>query len=314
MADVVLDKPSEGGVLRRVSTFMYRHPRVRVGLLLAPGLAWLLGIYVASLATLLVNSFYALEEFTGLVVKEFTLETYRSLLSAANIDIIVRTVTMAAAVTVACAILAFPIAYFMARFASSRVKPFLFVAVLVPLWSSYLVRVYAMKLILAKDGVLVWFLEKVALDGLVDQALKLPVVGGPSLSTSYLGMFIVFVYIWLPFMILPLEAALERVPRSLIDASSDLGARPRRTFRSVIFPLAKPGLVAGSIFTFSLTLGDFIIPTIIGNSSFFIGAAVYVHQGTAGNLPLAAAFAAVPVVVMAVYLWLAKRTGAFEAL
>jgi putative spermidine/putrescine transport system permease protein len=314
MADAALGKPSKGGVLRRVSTFMYRHPRVRVGLLLAPGLAWLLGIYVASLATLLVNSFYALEEFTGLIVKEFTLETYKSLLSAANIDIIVRTVAMAAAVTVACAVLAFPIAYFMARFASPRVKPFLFVAVLVPLWSSYLVRVYAMKLILAKDGVLVWFLDKVALDGLVDQALKLPVIGGPSLSTSYLGMFIVFVYIWLPFMILPLEAALERVPRSFIDASSDLGARPRRTFRSVIFPLAMPGLVAGSIFTFSLTLGDFIIPTIIGNSSFFIGAAVYVHQGTAGNLPLAAAFAAVPVVVMAVYLWLARRTGAFEAL
>jgi putative spermidine/putrescine transport system permease protein len=314
MADAALGKPSKGGVLRRASTFMYRHPRVRVGLLLAPGLAWLLGIYVASLATLLVNSFYALEDFTGLVVKEFTLETYKSLLSAANIDIIVRTVVMAAAVTVACAILAFPIAYFMARFASSRVKPFLFVAVLVPLWSSYLVRVYAMKLILAKDGVLIWFLDKVALDGLVDQALKLPVIGGPSLSTSYLGMFIVFVYIWLPFMILPLEAALERVPRSFIDASSDLGARPHRTFRSVIFPLAMPGLVAGSIFTFSLTLGDFIIPTIIGNSSFFIGAAVYVHQGTAGNLPLAAAFAAVPVVVMAVYLWLARRTGAFEAL
>jgi putative spermidine/putrescine transport system permease protein len=314
MADAAIGRARKGGALRRLSTFFFRHPRTKVALLLAPGLLWLLGIYVGSLATLLVNSFYSLEEFTGLIVREFTLSTYRELLDAANIDIIVRTVVMAAAVTVACAVLAFPIAYFMARFASKRAKPFLFVAVLLPLWSSYLVRVYAMKLILAKDGVLVWFLDKVALDGLVDAALRLPVIGGPSLSTSYLGMFIVFVYIWLPFMILPLEAALERVPRSFVEASADLGARPRRTFRSVIFPLAMPGLVAGSIFTFSLTLGDFIIPTIIGNSSFFLGAAVYIHQGTAGNLPLAAAFAAVPILVMALYLAIAKRSGAFESL
>jgi putative spermidine/putrescine transport system permease protein len=313
MAEVAVKRPSRGGALRRASTVMFRHPWVRVVLLLLPGLVWLLGIYVGSLVTLLINSFYSLEEFTGLVVREFTLSTYRELLQPANIDIIVRTVLMAAAVTVACAVLAFPIAYFMARFASPRAKALLFVAVLLPLWSSYLVRVYAMKLILAKDGVLVWFLEKVQLDGLVDQALRVPGIGGPSLSQSYLGMFIVFTYIWLPFMILPLEAALERVPRSFVEASSDLGASPRRTFRSVIFPLALPGLIAGSIFTFSLTLGDFIIPTIIGNSSFFIGAAVYVHQGTAGNLPLAAAFAAVPIGVMAIYLYVARRTGAFEA-
>jgi putative spermidine/putrescine transport system permease protein len=292
---------------------LFRHPWLRVLLLLSPGLIWLLGIYVGSLVTLLINSFYSLEEFTGLIVREFTLSTYRELLAPANVDIIVRTVLMATAVTVACSVLAFPIAYFMARFASPRAKAMLFVAVLLPLWSSYLVRVYAMKLILAKDGALVWFLEKVQLDGLVDQALRLPGIGGPSLSQSYLGMFIVFTYIWLPFMILPLEAALERVPRSFVEASSDLGAGPRRTFRSVIFPLALPGLIAGSIFTFSLTLGDFIIPTIIGNSSFFIGAAVYVHQGTAGNLPMAAAFAAVPIGIMAIYLYLARRTGAFEA-
>ena len=314
MADVTVGRPRRGAALRRVSTFLYRHPRLKVVLLLAPGLAWLLGIYIGSLGTLLVNSFYSLQEFTGLISRELTLNTYQDLFSPANVDIIVRTVAMAAAVTFACAVLAFPIAYFMARFASRRAKALLFAAVLLPLWSSYLVRVYAMKLILSKDGVLVWFLEKVSLDGLVDAALELPLIGGPSLSTSYLGMFIVFVYIWLPFMILPLEAALERVPGSLVEASSDLGARPRRTFRTVILPLAKPGLVAGSIFTFSLTLGDFIIPTIIGNSSFFIGAAVYVHQGTAGNLPLAAAFSAVPIVVMGLYLFLAKRSGAFEAL
>ena len=313
MADATLTTPAPKGLGRRISTYLFRHPRVRVALLLAPGLVWLVVVYLGSLATLLVNSFFSLEEFTGLVVKEFTFATYEQLLSSANVDIIVRTVTMAAAVTIACGALAFPIAYYMARFAPKRLKPFLYVAVLVPLWSSYLVRVYSMKLILAKEGVAFWFLEKLRLDGVLNALLDLP-IGGPSLSQSYLGMFIVFVYIWLPFMILPLEAALERVPRSLVEASSDLGARPRKTFRSVLLPLALPGLVAGSIFTFSLTLGDFIIPTIIGDSSFFIGAAVYVHQGTAGNLPLAAAFAVVPIVIMGIYLYGARRTGAFEAL
>lgn len=311
MADEAIARP---GVLRRASAFLFRHPWARVLVLLAPGLVWFLGIYIGSLLTLLVNSFYRLEEFTGLIVRDFSLETYETLLDAANIDIIVRTVLMATAVTIASAILAFPIAYFMARFVSPRWRPILYVGVLVPLWSSYLVRVYSMKLILARDGVLFWFLEKLQLDGLLDRTLELPGVGGPSLSQSYLGMFIVFVYIWLPYMILPLEAALERVPESLIEASGDLGAKPRRTFRSVILPLAMPGLVAGSIFTFSLTLGDFIIPTIIGDSSFFIGAAVYVHQGTAGNIPLAAAFAAVPMVIMGIYLFIARRAGAFEAL
>ena len=311
MADVDIERR---GLLRSVSAFLYRHPWARVVVLLAPGLIWFVGIYIGSLVTLLVNSFYRLEEFTGLIVEEVSLETYKDLLSAANIDIIVRTVSMAAAVTIASAILAFPIAYFMARFVSPRWKPLLYVGVLLPLWSSYLVRVYSMKLILARDGVLFWFLEKMQLDGLLTNTLELPGIGGPSLSQSYLGMFIVFVYIWLPYMILPLSAALERVPESLVEASGDLGAHPRRTFRSVILPLAMPGLIAGSIFTFSLTLGDFIIPTIIGDSSFFIGAAVYVHQGTAGNIPLAAAFAAVPMAIMGIYLWIARRAGAFEAL
>ncbi|MGH2688142.1 MAG: ABC transporter permease, partial [Actinomycetota bacterium] len=187
-------------------------------------------------------------------------------------------------------------------------------AVLMPLWSSYLVRVYSWKLILAREGISAWAVEKVGASGVLEWILALPNIGGPSLSQSYLGMWIVFVYTWLPYMILPLVAALERVPRSFLDASGDLGARPRRTFRQIVLPLALPGLVAGSIFTFSLTLGDFIIPTIIGNSSFFIGPTVYVHQGTAGNLPMAAAFSVVPMVIMGVYLALAKRAGAFEAL
>jgi putative spermidine/putrescine transport system permease protein len=254
------------------------------------------------------------EEFTGLLVRSISLDTYAQLFQRANLDLIVRTVLMAAAVTVTCAVVAFPLAYYMARFASSRMRAFLYLAVLMPLWSSYLVRVYSMKLILAREGILPWFIDRIGLDPVLDWVLRLPGIGGPSLSQSFAGMWIVFVYIWLPFMILPVEAALERIPGSFLEASGDLGARPRMTFRRVILPLALPGLVAGSIFTFSLTLGDFIIPTIIGNSSFFIGSAVYVQQGTAGNLPLAAAFSAVPVVIMLVYLWAAKRIGAFESL
>jgi putative spermidine/putrescine transport system permease protein len=299
---------------RRVSSFFHRHPVVKLLLLLSPGLLWLGVLYLGSLGAMLVQSFFRLEEFTGLVVRELTLETYKELASPANVDIIVRTVAMAAAVTVACGMIAFPVAYFMAHHASPRTKTLLYVGVLMPLWSSYLVRVYSMKLILARDGVLPWFVERLGVDPVLSFLLGLPGIGGPSLSQSFLGMWIVFVYIWLPYMILPLEAALERVPRSYLDASSDLGARPGRTFRRVVLPLAVPGLVAGSIFTFSLTLGDFIIPTIIGDSSFFIGAAVYVHQGTAGNLPLAAALSVVPMAIMLVYLAAAKRAGAFESI
>jgi putative spermidine/putrescine transport system permease protein len=221
---------------------------------------------------------------------------------------------MAAAVTLAAALIAFPIAYAMARYARGRVKALLYLAVMLPLWSSYLVRVYAWKLILAKEGILNWLFERLHLTWLLDGLLGLPVVGGTSLSVSYLGTFLVFLYIWLPFMILPIQAALERVPPSLLDASADLGGRPGQTFRKVILPLAFPGVVAGSIFTFSLTLGDYIIPGIIGSSRLFIGQAVFTHQGTAGNIPLAAAFTVVPIVIMAVYLTVAKRLGAFDAL
>jgi putative spermidine/putrescine transport system permease protein len=182
------------------------------------------------------------------------------------------------------------------------------------LWSSYLVKVYAWKLILAKEGILTWVFDKLHLTFLIDAWLALPVVGGNSLSVSLTGTFLVFVYVWLPFMILPVQAALERVPGNLLEASADLGASPRQTFVNVLLPLALPGIIAGSIFTFSLTLGDYIIPQIIGTSHRFIGMAVYAHQGTAGNIPLAAAFTVVPVVIMGIYLWLAKRAGAFNAL
>ena len=299
---------------RRLSSWFHRHRALKLVLLLSPGLLWLGVFYLGSLGALLIQSFWRLEEFTGTVVREWGLSSYRELASPANLDIILRTAVMAAVVTVACAVIAFPLAYYAARVATPRMKTMLVLTILMPLWSSYLVRVYSWKLILAKEGVAAWGVDKVGLTGVLDWILSTPVVGGPSLSQSYLGMWIVFVYTWLPYMILPLEAALERVPGSFLDASSDLGARPAATFRRVTLPLVLPGLVAGSIFTFSLTLGDFIIPTIIGNSSFFIGAAVYLHQGTAGNLPLAAAFTVIPMMIMGIYLLGAKRTGAFEAM
>lgn len=304
----------EGGPLRRVSDHFFRQPGQLTLLLLLPPLLWIGVVYVGSLFALLLQSFYSVDEFSGMVNPEFTLATYAQLLRPANLDIIVRSVLMAAAVSVACAVIAFPIAYYAARYAKGAAKAFFYIAVMMPLWSSYLVKVYAWKLILAKEGIVTWMAERTGTVWLLDGLLATPVIGGPSLSISYIGMFIAFVYVWLPYMILPLQAALERVPKTLIEASADLGAAPGQTFRKVILPLALPGVVAGSIFTFSLTLGDYIIPQIIGTSSYFIGQAVYVQQGTAGNIPLAAAFTVVPIAIMGVYLWMAKRMGAFDAL
>ena len=298
----------------RVSTLLYRRPRLLLALLLGPPLLWLGVVYLGSLSSLLLQSFFYLDGFTGRVVREFTLRTYGELLTPANIDIVLRSTTMAFAVTVTSALIGFPIAYYMARYARGRVKALCYLAVMLPLWSSYLVRVYSWKLILAKHGIVNWVVEQLHLTWALDGLLSLPVIGGASLSVSYMGTYLVFIYIWLPFMILPIEAALERVPASVIDASGDLGARPAQTFRKVILPLAFPGVVAGSIFTFSLTLGDYIIPGIIGSSRLFIGQAVFAHQGTAGNIPLAAAFSVVPIVIMAIYLSIAKRLGAFDAL
>lgn len=299
---------------RRAANFFFIRPRLALFLLLLPILLWLGVVYVGSLLTLLLNSFYSLDPFSGLVRREFTLSTYAQLFTPANMEIFGRTVLMAAAVTIACAIIAFPLGYYMGRFASPRVKGLLYLLVMLPLWSSYIVRVYAWKLILAQEGMFNWFVSQLGLTWLLDGLLSLPEIGGPSLSISFLGTFIVFVYIWLPYMILPINAAIERVPASLTQASADLGAPPRVTFSKVIFPLAFPGLVAGSIFTFSLTLGDYIIPGVIGNSRFFIGQAVYSHQGTAGNIPLAAAMTVVPIIVMLIYLLVARRWGAFDAL
>lgn len=300
--------------IRRVSTFFYLRPRLTLILMLLLPMLWLGVVYLGSLLALLIQSFFSLDGFTGQVVREFTLKTYNELLRPANTDIIIRTFLMALSVTVVSGFLAFPLAYYMARYATGRLKGLLYFAVLVPLWSSYLVRVYTWKIILAQEGIVTWFFNLFGLGWVLDGILSIPVIGGPSLSFSFLGMFIVFVYMWLPYMILPINAALERVPKSLIEASSDLGAKPGTTFNKVILPLAFPGVVAGSIFTFSLTLGDFIIPSVVGNSSFFIGAVVLTQQGTAGNIPLAAAFTVVPIVIMGIYLLIARRLGAFDAL
>ncbi len=301
-------------MLNRISTYLYLRPKAVLALLLGPPLLYFLIVYLGSLFALLLNSFFYLEEFTGLVVREFTLQTYAKLFTATNLGIFFRTASMALAVTIADAIIAFPLGYYIARFASPKLKTYLYIAVTLPLWSSYLVRVYAWKLILAKEGIVSWFFNLLGIQFVLDGLLSIPGIGGSSLSLSPIGMFIAFCYIWLPYMIVPIQTALERVPKSLLEASSDLGATPAQTFRQIIFPLAFPGVVAGSIFTFSLTLGDFIIPQVLGNSRFFIGQAVYSYQGTAGNIPLAAAFTMGPVVIMIAYLLIARRMGAFHAL
>ena len=261
------------------------------------------GIYAASLGAMLVSSFWTSNSFTAAIEHTWTLDQYRTIFSLSDptyLRIAGRTIAMAAAVTVTDAILAFPLAFFMARIAGPRTRGLLFVLVLLPLWSSYLVRIYSWTTILSSSGPLNW-----ALNG-----LGLP---DAQLAFTNTAMWIVFSYVWLPFMILPVYAALERIPGSYLEASRDLGAHGTRTFRSVIFPLAFPGVVAGSIFTFSLTLGDYITPLLVGGpGSSLIGNVV--SEQSASNLTFAAAYAMVPVGVMALYITAARRLGAFEAL
>ena len=313
--NVIALSPASPSWSRSTATFLYRRKTLYLLLLLSPPLLWFGTVYLSSLFALLVQSFYAIDDFTARIVYEPTLATYKQVITQpANLDIIQRTLVMAVCVTVACAMIAFPIANYMARYASPRMKAVFYVGVMLPMWTSYLVKVYAWRLILAKQGILSWFFDAVGLQPVLDTILQVPGIGGPSLASSYLGMFIVFVYMWLPFMILPLAAALERVPESLVQAAADLGARPTQVARTIVLPLALPGLAAGSIFTFSLTLGDYIIPSVVGAPGYFIGMMVYQQQGTAGNLPLAAAFSVVPIILIMIYLGLARRVGAFDAL
>jgi putative spermidine/putrescine transport system permease protein len=282
---------------------LWRRPWLRSLLLLLPPMGWFIFIYLAALALLLVTAFWQIDAFTTRIVQVWNLDNFRTILLDPTYRLIIgRTVLMAAAVTVTDAILAFPFAYYMARVASRRTQTLLFAAVLLPLWASYIARVYSWILILNHSGLLNWSLQSIGL---------------PPANIGYtnVAMWIVFSYIWLPFMLIPTYSAMERVPESLMEAAADLGARRWRAIRDVVLPLALPGVVAGSIFTFSLTLGDYITPILVGGAgSTFIGNVVYSSVGIANNVPFAAALATVPVAIMAIYLLAAKRLGAFEAL
>jgi putative spermidine/putrescine transport system permease protein len=297
-----------------LSNFFYRRSTLRLLLLLTPPLLWFGVVYLGSLLALLAQSFNTFDDFTMEVTPEFTMANYKALVDEANSDIVLRTLGMASAVTLASAVLAFPIAYYVARYTEGLRKGLFYVAIMLPMWASYIVKAYAWTVILTKGGIVYWIIGKLGLTGALEWMLELPYVGGTSLSTSNFGRFLVFTYIWLPFMILPIQASIERVPPQLIQASADLGARPAQTFRTVILPLAFPGVVAGSIFTFSLTLGDYIIPQLVGPPGLFIGTMVYTQQGSIGNLPMAAAFTVVPILIIGVYLSIARRLGAFDAL
>jgi putative spermidine/putrescine transport system permease protein len=287
------------GLSGSVSTFLHRRPRLQLSLLLAGPLGWLVIAYLGSLAVLFIAAFWHLDSFSGALVKDYSLDNFRTLWEGdVYRTIALRTVGIAAAVTVTDALLAFPIAFYMAKVAAPRTRALLAVAILMPLWASYLVKVYSWRIILAEDGILNWALEPFG-------------IKGPGFGI--VATWLVFSYLWLPYMILPVYAGMERIPDSLLDAAGDLGARPGKTFRHVVLPLALPAVVAGSIFTFSLTLGDYITPTLVSSTQ-FIGNVVYANVGVANNLPLAAAFATVPVLIMVVYLLLARRLGAFDSL
>ncbi len=309
-----MTSPTPPSTTTALSTALWRRPRLRLFLLLVLPVALLVLIYGGSLVALLLQSFYSLDAFTGTIQRTFVLSSWRGLFTDSNLFIITRTVLMAVAVTIAAAVLALPLSYVMSRVVSRRIRTLMVLGVMVPLWSSYLVRVYSWKLILSAEGIVNWTLDIFRLGFVLDGVLALPIIGGPSLSFSPLGQFVVFVYIWLPYMIMPIQTSMDRVPSSLLEASGDLGASPTATFRRVLWPLVIPGVAAGSIFTFSLTLGDYIIPTVIGNSRPSIGLVIYSQQGLAGNLPAAAVFSFVPIVVMGFYLAGARRLGAFDAL
>lgn len=284
---------------RRLADLFHGRPRLQVGALLAGPIGWLVVAYLGSLAVMFAASFWTLNDFTGEIEQSFSLENFKTLVTEPIYGTIaLRTIGVALLVTITDALLAFPIAFFMAKMASSRARALLVVAVLMPLWSSYLIKVYSWRTMLGDEGILNWVLNPIG--------LSIP-------ENDIFRLWLVMSYLWLPYMIIPLYAGMERIPNSLLAASEDLGARPGMTFRRVILPMALPALVAGSIFTFSLTLGDYIAPQLVTKTQ-FIGNVVYANIGVAGNLPLAAAFALVPVIVMVLYLLFARRMGAFDQL
>jgi ABC-type spermidine/putrescine transport system permease subunit I len=282
-----------------LGSFLHRHPRVRLAALLSAPVLWLVVAYLGALAVLLISAFWSVNGFTGDVVKVFSVGNFRMLLSEAVYrNVTLRSVGVAAAVTAICVVLAVPMAFFMAKVASPRSRHWLVIAILTPLWASYLVKAYAWRVLLANGGPVDWLL------------------GGPGHGPGY-GLFAVIVvlsYLWLPYMILPVYAGLERLPDSMLEASADLGARAWRTFRAIVLPVLIPSIFAGSIFTFSLSLGDYITVQIVGGKTQMIGNVVYANIGAANNLPFAAALATVPVVIMVIYLVAVRRSGALEEL
>jgi putative spermidine/putrescine transport system permease protein len=283
---------------RRLAGLFHGRPRLQAGALLAGPVGWLVVGYLGSLAVLFATSFWTLGELSGEIERSVTLENFKDVVEQPVYRAVAgRTIAIAALVTVTCALLAFPLAFYMAKMAGPRARGVLLVAILMPLWSSYLVKVFAWRGILSEEGILNWALDPLG-------------VSGP--GYGLVAVWLVMTYIWLPYMIIPIYAGLERIPDTLLSASEDQGARPFTTFRRVILPLVFPAVVAGSIFTFSLTLGDFIAIDLVGSGDQFIGTLVY--DNFTVNLPFAAAFATVPVIVMILYLLLARRLGAFEHL
>ncbi len=289
-----------GGRRRRVAAWLHGRPGTGARLLLAGPIGWMVIAYLGSLFILLLGAFWEKDAFTGQVEPfAWSLDAFESIVSnEVYRTIAIRTIGIAVAVTLTDALLAFPIAYYMARVASPRVRGILIVAILLPLWAAYLVKIYAWRAILQGNGILEWAMSPFGIEA-------------PGLG-HLLNSWIVLSYLWLPYMILPIYAGLERIPESLLEASADLGARNGTTFRRVIVPMVFPALVAGSIFTFSLTLGDYITPDLVSDAK-FIGNVIY-DNSSLGNLPLAAAYSLVPIVIMIAYLLVARRLGAFESL
>jgi putative spermidine/putrescine transport system permease protein len=297
MAGAATSLAPDRSPLRRLAVWLHQHPRLRLAALLGGPIAWLGIVYIGSLIVLLLNAFWTRDAFTGQTIYQPTLDNFIEIANDPYPGITLRTVVMATLVTLSCIVLALPVAYYMARVASRRIRGLLIVALLMPLWASYLVKVYSWRLILAEDGILNWFLAPLGLEG-------------PGYGDT--AVWILFTYLWLPYMVLPLYAGLERIPTSVLEASADLGAHGWMTLRRIVLPLALPAIVAGSIFTFSLTLGDYIAPTAV-STTIFIGNVIYLNFGS-GNFPLAAALSLDPLVIVFVYLLIARRLGAFEAL
>ena len=280
-------------------SFGYRHPRARLTGLLAAPMAWLVVVYLGSLAALFLTAFWTVDGFTGALVRTFTLDNFIEVFTTtAYLQTMLRTLAIAISVTLLCLLIGIPVAYFMARIARPRWQPLLVALILTPLWASYLVKVYAWRAMLSPEqGVIAWFLSPFGLD---------------SPGFGEFSIILTLTYLWLPYMILPVYAGFTRLPNSMLDASADLGAKGWRTFRSVIVPIIFPTMVAGSIFTFSLSLGDYITAQIVGGKVIMLGNVV--QQNYVTNLPFAAAFATIPVVIVLLYLAAVRRTGALEKL